>query len=122
MIYCFNQRTALLFSKKKTSSTLTDNFLGWRILFGPRAMYVTYSCTHHPCGEEWGHLYYSLSYAGPRAPRGSVTRQSVVLTDLQALVDYQIAHPSLKDQLVEASIYKDQKFSDHAPLIIDYKL
>jgi exodeoxyribonuclease-3 len=37
-------------------------------------------------------------------------------------LDYQIAHPSLKDQLVEASIYKDQKFSDHAPLIIDYKL
>jgi exodeoxyribonuclease-3 len=37
-------------------------------------------------------------------------------------LDYQIVHPSLKDQIVEASIYKDEKFSDHAPLIIDYKL
>jgi exonuclease III len=37
-------------------------------------------------------------------------------------LDYQIAHPSLKDQIVEASIYKNEKFSDHAPLIIDYKL
>jgi exodeoxyribonuclease-3 len=37
-------------------------------------------------------------------------------------LDYQIAHPSLEDQIVKASIYKDEKFSDHAPLIIDYKL
>jgi exodeoxyribonuclease-3 len=37
-------------------------------------------------------------------------------------LDYQIAHPSLEDQIVKASIYKGEKFSDHAPLIIDYKL
>jgi len=37
-------------------------------------------------------------------------------------LDYQIAHPSLEDQILKASIYKDEKFSDHAPLIIDYKL
>ena len=37
-------------------------------------------------------------------------------------LDYQIAHPSLEDHISEASIYKDEKFSDHAPLIIDYKL
>ena len=36
-------------------------------------------------------------------------------------LDYQIAHPSLEDHILEASIYKDEKFSDHAPLIIDYK-
>ena len=37
-------------------------------------------------------------------------------------LDYQIAHPALEDQIAKASIYKDEKFSDHAPLIIDYKL
>ena len=37
-------------------------------------------------------------------------------------LDYQIAHSSLEDQILKASIYKDEKFSDHAPLIIDYKL
>ena len=36
-------------------------------------------------------------------------------------LDYQIAHPLLEDQISEAFIYKDKKFSDHAPLIIDYR-
>ncbi len=35
-------------------------------------------------------------------------------------IDYQIISPSLKDTLRAASIYKDARFSDHAPLIIDY--
>lgn len=35
-------------------------------------------------------------------------------------IDYQIISASLKDQVLAASIYKDQRFSDHAPLIIDY--
>jgi hypothetical protein len=34
-------------------------------------------------------LQYSLSYAGPRVPRGGVTRQGVVLTDFQSLVECQ---------------------------------
>jgi len=34
-------------------------------------------------------VQYSQSYAGPRAPRGGVTRQGVVLIDLQSLVDCQ---------------------------------
>lgn len=36
-------------------------------------------------------------------------------------LDYQISHPLMKDHITHASIYKDQKFSDHAPLIVDYK-
>jgi hypothetical protein len=32
---------------------------------------------------------WSLSHAGPRAPRGGVTRQGVLLTDLQSLLDCQ---------------------------------
>ena len=35
-------------------------------------------------------------------------------------IDYQVATPGLKERVKAASIYKDQRFSDHAPLIIDY--
>ncbi len=35
-------------------------------------------------------------------------------------LDYQIATPGLAATAREASVYKDQRFSDHAPLIIDY--
>ena len=37
-------------------------------------------------------------------------------------IDYQIVTPGLKDKIRTASIYKDKRFSDHAPLIIDYDL
>jgi exodeoxyribonuclease-3 len=37
-------------------------------------------------------------------------------------LDYQIAHPSVKDKIAKASIFKGEKFSDHAPLIIDYTI
>ena len=35
-------------------------------------------------------------------------------------IDYQIITPKLKDAVQSADIYKDERFSDHAPLIIDY--
>ena len=37
-------------------------------------------------------------------------------------IDYHIVSPDLKDKIISTSIYKDQKFSDHAPLILDYAL
>ncbi len=37
-------------------------------------------------------------------------------------IDYQIASPSLAARAVHAAVYKDQKFSDHAPLIVDYEV
>ena len=37
-------------------------------------------------------------------------------------IDYQIVTPGLKDKIRTASIYKNERFSDHAPLIIDYDL
>jgi exodeoxyribonuclease-3 len=37
-------------------------------------------------------------------------------------IDYQIISPELKDKVTSASIYKNQRFSDHAPLIMDYNL
>ena len=36
-------------------------------------------------------------------------------------IDYQIATPNFAARAVRAQIYKEQWFSDHAPLIIDYK-
>ena len=36
-------------------------------------------------------------------------------------IDYQIITPGLRDSVCAAGIYKDQRFSDHAPLIMDYE-
>jgi len=35
-------------------------------------------------------------------------------------IDYHLATPGLAQGALQASIYKDEKFSDHAPLLIDY--
>jgi exodeoxyribonuclease-3 len=35
-------------------------------------------------------------------------------------IDYQIATPAFAAKATQASIYKTERFSDHAPLIIDY--
>ncbi len=35
-------------------------------------------------------------------------------------IDYQVITPGLADRVLGASIYKRKRFSDHAPLIIDY--
>jgi exodeoxyribonuclease-3 len=37
-------------------------------------------------------------------------------------IDYQVLSPSLKGTARAARIYKDKRFSDHAPLIMDYEL
>ena len=35
-------------------------------------------------------------------------------------IDYQVLSPSLKGKVLVTDIYKEERFSDHAPLIIDY--
>lgn len=35
-------------------------------------------------------------------------------------IDYQVVTPALAERVTAGSIYKEQRFSDHAPLIIDY--
>lgn len=35
-------------------------------------------------------------------------------------IDYQVITPGLKNAVQSASVYKEQRFSDHAPLVIDY--
>ncbi len=37
-------------------------------------------------------------------------------------IDYQIVTPGLQDNITAVDIYKDERFSDHAPLIIDYAM
>lgn len=37
-------------------------------------------------------------------------------------IDYHVVTPGLKDKIKNVSIYKKEKFSDHAPLIIDYAI
>jgi exodeoxyribonuclease-3 len=37
-------------------------------------------------------------------------------------IDYQVITPGLKDKVRAVSIYKNKRFSDHAPLIIDYDI
>ncbi len=37
-------------------------------------------------------------------------------------IDYQVITPALKDCVRHVAIYKDQRFSDHAPLTVDYAL
>ena len=36
-------------------------------------------------------------------------------------LDYQVATPGIASQALSTSIYKEQRFSDHAPLTVDYK-
>jgi exodeoxyribonuclease-3 len=36
-------------------------------------------------------------------------------------IDYQIATPAIAQKALTTSIYKEQRFSDHAPLIVDYE-
>lgn len=35
-------------------------------------------------------------------------------------IDYQVVTPALRDKIKRVEIYKDQRFSDHSPLIMDY--
>lgn len=37
-------------------------------------------------------------------------------------IDYQLVTPDLKESVREASVYRGERFSDHAPVIIDYEL
>ena len=37
-------------------------------------------------------------------------------------IDYQIVTPALKDKIKTAHIYKNERFSDHAPLVMDYAI
>lgn len=37
-------------------------------------------------------------------------------------IDYQIVSPQLKDKIISTAIYRKEKFSDHAPVIVEYDI
>lgn len=37
-------------------------------------------------------------------------------------IDYQVVSPRLSNKIIRADIYKEERFSDHAPLIIEYDI
>lgn len=65
--------------------------------------------------DVWRNLY-------PDAPGYTwwSNRGQAYAKDVGWRIDYHIVTPSLLEQAQASSIYKDEKFSDHAPLIVDY--
>ncbi|MGL6071553.1 exodeoxyribonuclease III, partial [Craterilacuibacter sp.] len=59
----------------------------------------------------------------PEAPGYSwwSNRGQAYAKDVGWRIDYQVATPALTASALKASVYKDEKFSDHAPLVIDYQ-
>ncbi len=37
-------------------------------------------------------------------------------------IDYQVVSPALSGKIISAEIYKEERFSDHAPLIMEYNI
>lgn len=75
-----------------------------------------------------GALFTDLNYADvwrqlyPEAPGYTwwSNRGQAYAKDVGWRIDYQIATPGLAQSAQSARVYKDEKFSDHAPLIVDY--
>lgn len=66
--------------------------------------------------DTWRTLY-------PEAPGYTwwSNRGQAYAKDVGWRIDYQLATPGMAAQACRADIYKDEKFSDHAPLIVDYR-
>ena len=60
--------------------------------------------------------------APPAKLRGSTAHHRMPVASISISIDYHVATPGIAATAKTVSIYKDEKFSDHAPLIIDYDL
>jgi exodeoxyribonuclease-3 len=49
-------------------------------------------------------------------------RANAWANDVGWRIDYQVITPGLRDALKSAMVYRERKFSDHAPLIVDYAI
>lgn len=67
--------------------------------------------------DSWRHLYPDAEGEGYTwwSNRGQAYTKNVGWR-----IDYQIVTPRLAERLRSARVYKDRRFSDHAPLIVDY--
>ncbi len=65
-----------------------------------------------------------MSFAGstrsPISTRGGPNRGQAWARNVGWRIDYQIATPGIAATARAASIYTNRRFSDHAPLVIDY--
>lgn len=66
--------------------------------------------------DTWRHLYKDIPGYTWWSNRGQAYAK-----DVGWRIDYQLITPNLKNKIISSSIYKEQKFSDHAPLIVDYE-
>lgn len=94
-----NQKNSGFLPHERAWLDRTFNELGW----------VDSYRTFHPTQEGEAYTWWSN--------RGAAYEKNVGWR-----IDYQIITPGLKDKIRAASVYKGQKFSDHAPLILDYDL
>ena len=67
--------------------------------------------------DTWRHLYHEDSGYTWWSNRGQAYKNNAGWR-----IDYQIATPHFSDKLISSTIYKGEKFSDHAPLIVEYKI
>ena len=66
--------------------------------------------------DTWRHLYQDIPGYTWWSNRGQAYAK-----DVGWRIDYQLTTPRLKDKIISSFIYKEQKFSDHAPLIVEYE-
>ena len=90
---------------RKNSGFLPEERAWMTKLFGP---------------ENWTDVWRSL-YAEIPGYTWWSNRGQAYAKDVGWRIDYQVTTPALGALARQASVYKDQKFSDHAPLIVDYE-
>lgn len=91
-------------SNQKNSGCLPEERAWLDKLFGPMGFVDAFRVVNHEAGQ---YTWWSN--------RGQAWANNVGWR-----IDYQVVTPGLSDKVKSASVYKDQRFSDHSPLIIDY--
>ncbi len=79
--------------------------------------WMTALLTEHGMVDTWRTLYPSEAGYTWWSNRGAAYEK-----DVGWRIDYQLASANFADKARSASIYKGEKFSDHAPLTVDYDL
>ena len=93
-----NQKNSGFLPEERAWLTQVFNELGWVDVY--RQL--------HPDSTETSYTWWS-------------TRGQAWANNVGWRIDYQIATPGLAAKALSTSVYKEQRFSDHAPLIIDYQ-
>jgi exodeoxyribonuclease-3 len=93
-------------SNQKTSGCLPEERAWLDQLFGPMGYVDAFRVVNQEAGQ-----YTWWSNRGQAWARNVGWR-----------IDYHVITPGLKDKVRAVAIYKDERFSDHAPLTVDYDL